>query len=285
MMALLGLGTAAFVPNYGLPGASSAAPSACLLKEAVERGIRYIDTAPAYGLSEALLGELADLLRARRVRLCTKLRPDALADGIAESLRQLRYDVVDTLLVHSARRDNLLVPQVAQALWAAKESGRASLTGASTYGADDARIALGRPWCDVVQVEHSILNPSVVRAVAGIKRPGQEIVVRSVLCKGLLTARRRHAGNLVCEAAALLDRLEALAWDWGLSLPELAIRFALDSPGVDVVVVGISSVPELDTALSAIRRRPLEAWQMEALAEFDSSSEDWSHPERWPAGG
>lgn len=285
MMALLGLGTATFIPNYGLPVAASAAPLTCLLREAVERGVRYIDTAPAYGPSEALLAELADLLRARQVRLCTKLPPDALAGGIAGSLRRLRCDSVDTLLVHSARRDDLLASRIAQALRAAKESRHASLTGASTYGADDARIALEQPWCDVVQVEHSILNPSVVRTVAETRRPGQEIAVRSVLCKGLLTDRRGHATHLDGAAAATLERLEARARDWGLSLPKLAIRFALDTPGVDIVLVGVTNLAELETVLAAARRAPLEPWQIGALVEFDRSREDWCHPERWPVTG
>jgi aryl-alcohol dehydrogenase-like predicted oxidoreductase len=167
-------------------------------------------------------------------------------------------------------------------LEAVKKSRRACLTGASTYGADDARLALAQPWCDVVQVEHSVLNPSVVHALAGVKRPGQEIAARSVLCKGLLTGRRRYATDLDVALAATLDRLEARAHDWGFTLPELAIRFALDTPGVDIVLVGMSNLPELETALAAARRTPLEQRQMEALAEFDCAYEDWSHPERWP---
>jgi aryl-alcohol dehydrogenase-like predicted oxidoreductase len=167
-------------------------------------------------------------------------------------------------------------------LEAVKKSRRACLTGASTYGAGDARLALVQSWCDVVQVEHSVLNPSVVRALAGVKRPGQEIAARSVLCKGLLTARRRHATDLDGALAARLDRLEAQALDWGFSLPELAIRFALDTPGVDIVLVGVSNLTELDVALAATQRPPLEPWQREALAEFDRGQDDWVHPERWP---
>jgi aryl-alcohol dehydrogenase-like predicted oxidoreductase len=110
----------------------------------------------------------------------------------------------------------------------------------------------------------------------------QELVVRSVLCKGLLTARRHQGMHLDVSGRATLDRIESRALEWGMSLEELGIRFALDTPGVDVVLVGISRPNELETALAAATRPPLEAWQLASLSEFDCSLQDWSHPERWP---
>jgi aryl-alcohol dehydrogenase-like predicted oxidoreductase len=251
------------------------------LRSAIESGIGYIDTAAAYDGVEALLGEVADFLRLRCVRLCTKLTVYELDHDLAASLTRLKCDRVDTLLLHNARRSDLVDNRVADWMVQTKRQGHASLTGASTYGAEDAQLALEQLWCDVVQVEHSILNPSVVRILAALKRTGQEIVVRSVLCKGLLTARRHHATHLGTALAVTLDRLETRASEWGFSLPELAIRFALDTPGVNIVLVGMSSLTELETALAAARYAPLEPWQMESLAEFDCSFEDWSHPERW----
>jgi aryl-alcohol dehydrogenase-like predicted oxidoreductase len=121
----------------------------------------------------------------------------------------------------------------------------------------------------------------VVPALNAARRVGQEIVVRSVLCKGLLTDRRRCAQHLDGAVAVKLDGLDARAEQWGYSLPELAIRFALDTPGVDVVLVSASSVAELATAVAAAARVPLEPEQWESLAEFDCSSQDWVHPERW----
>jgi aryl-alcohol dehydrogenase-like predicted oxidoreductase len=41
-----------------------------------------------------------------------------------------------------------------------------------------------------------------------------------------------------------------------MTLPELAIRFALDTPGLDVVLVGIGSPEELATAVAARDRAP-----------------------------
>jgi aryl-alcohol dehydrogenase-like predicted oxidoreductase len=162
-----------------------------------------------------------------------------------------------------------------------KREHLARRTGASTYGVDNARTALAQAWCDVVQVEHSLVNPSVVAALSRAKQPGQEIVARSVLCKGLLTSYRHEVAHLAADAEAWLTRLERLAVQWGFTLAQLAIRFALDTPGIDVVLVGIASVADLDDAVATAARPPLAAWQLDELREFDRSHEDWTHPERW----
>jgi aryl-alcohol dehydrogenase-like predicted oxidoreductase len=278
--AVLGLGTASFLADYGIGTGGLQDKPLSLLESALTRGVSYLDTASAYGESELWIGRLPAPLR-QTARVCTKLKPDELPQALGDSLQRLQLPSVDTLLVHSARERDLTDERLADGLCAARAAGQIERAGASTYGAADAVRLLQQPWCDVVQIEHSVLNPAVVPVLKHVRRPGQEVVVRSILCKGLLTPRRRLAAYLPCAAQRRLDRLEALATSWEYTLPELAVRFALDTPGVDVVVVGVSSRTELDVALSACDRPRLEASLLEALREFDCSAEDWTHPERW----
>lgn len=289
---ILGLGTATLLSGYGL-GASALNRSekASLLRTAIEGGIRYIDTASAYGECEELLGEQVSLLKGRQVRVCTKInsahgysKAETSVEKVKASMRRLRLENLDTVLLHSARRDDLRSPQTADAFDIVKRECGVHLTGGSTYGLDDAGAAVGLPWCDVLQVEYSILNQSVVRAILPSLRQDQELVVRSVMCKGLLTGRRWCAPDLLQELGSVIDELEEMATGWGYSLPELAIRFALDTPRVNVVLVGVSSTAELDVALRARDRTPLSHEQMQMLGEFDYSDIDCVHPERWEKG-
>jgi len=279
---ILGLGTATFLSGYGLgPSGVGGAGRESLIHEAVKKGIMYVDTAVAYGDAESSLGELAGLLSTRRVRVCTKLVLSDLSGGLDSSLKRLGCVLVDTVLLHSAKQAELVDGSVLRAFGEMRKNKQVTHTGASTYGAEDAIVALGQPWCDVLQVEHSILNPSVVKAVVPLLRPGQELVVRSVLCKGLLTERRRHLPASFSRIVAAVDRLESVAREWGYMLPELAIRFALDTPGVNVVLVGVSNERELEMALRARDHKPLSAEQVEDLEKFDCSESDCVHPERW----
>jgi aryl-alcohol dehydrogenase-like predicted oxidoreductase len=283
--ASLGLGTATFIADYGIDGAPGPDDPAALIAACVEAGVRYIDTSAHYGNVETVLGAQRALLARHRARLCVKVAVRDWPGGVDEALVRLGVDGVDTVMLHSARGPVLRDPRVGDTMARVKATRRAARTGASTYGSDDARYVLEQPWGDAVQIEHSILNPSVARALGPGKRPGQEIVVRSVLCRGLLTSRRREAPHVGGgEVAAVLERLDAIADAWGFGdLAELAIRFALDSPFVDVVLVGIASPAELKVALSAAGRPPLSVPQLDALRAFDHSAEDWTHPERWVA--
>lgn len=270
------------MPGYGL-GARSAVNGTMLIRRAVAAGVTYLDSAAGYGESESLIGGLSRTITARGIRVCTKLSVEQLLSGrVADSLTCLRTPQIDTLLIHSARSADLSDPRPAQALAQLKNERVTRKAGASTYGSAGAVLALAQPWCDVVQVEHSLLNPSVVSQARVVKRAGQEIVVRSVLCKGLLTDRRASA-SLPADAVVTLDRLAQLSQEWAMPLAQLALRFALDTPAVDVVLVGVSTVAELDTALEAWTRPPLAPWQLEMLREFDRSDESWTHPEQWQA--
>jgi aryl-alcohol dehydrogenase-like predicted oxidoreductase len=133
----------------------------------------------------------------------------------------------------------------------------------------------------VVQIEYSILNQSVLQGITMAKRPNQEVVVRSVLCRGLLSSNPPALPGMPSAVRSTLAKLDQLARSWAFSLSELAIRFALDSPGVDIVLVGVADQQELDAALRVADLPCLNRDQMQTLKEFDLASLDFVHPERW----
>lgn len=284
--ALLGIGTANFIAAYGLQPAA-APPGAALVLSAMDRGVNYIDTAAAYGDAEQVLGGIAGAIAARGARVATKVAvapasgADAVLGDVQASLSRLRMPRVDTLLLHSAGADVLNAAAIEDACNVMRERGWAARTGASTYGAKDAAAALEKPWCGAVQFEYSLLNTSVLPAARAARRQGQELIARSVLCKGLLTNSWREAPALAAPLVPMLTALEARAAAWGYSLPGLAIRFALDTAGLDVVLVGVGSDSELDAALQARDGARLSPAQLGELAAFDASAQDAAHPERW----
>ena len=269
----LGIGTAAFLAGYGIGPA--AAPPDDLLRLAVERGIRYLDTAADYGDSETAVGRVL----VPGVRVCTKVPATATIDDVRASVARIGA-APDTILLHSAGLEQLSGAPAIEALREAKAAGLASRIGASTYGTDAAAFALDQPWCDTIQVEYSVLNQSVLRGLPAT-RAAREIVVRSVLCKGLLTSRRSAAPRFTEPLADALAGIEDCARDWGGTIEALAVRFALDSPGIDVVLVGVSNHAELETALAAAALPRLTQDQWARLAAFDRSGLDAAHPERW----
>ena len=273
--ATLGIGTATFRPDYGnVPGRDAGER---LLRAALDGGVRYLDTAADYGDGERAIGCVAG----DGVRVCTKLPAAATLDDVAASTARLGR-APDTILMHSAGAEQMAAAPIVGVLREAKARGLVQRIGASTYGVDNARHALQQPWCDAVQVEYSVLNQSVMRGISR-RASGQEIVVRSVLCRGLLTARPPQSPRLPARAQDAIDALAGYARDWNRGIEELAIRVALDTPGVDVVLVGVGTDDELEIALRAAASRPLTIGEWDRLAALDRSDEDVTHPERWKA--
>lgn len=122
MLSVLGLGTVKLGRDQGVkyPDAFTIpddAAAAALIAEAHELGINLIDTAPAYGNSEERLGRLLAGQRERWV-ICSKVGEE-FEDGVSRfdfsaahtrasverSLRRLRTDRIDIVLVHSDGND------------------------------------------------------------------------------------------------------------------------------------------------------------------------------------
>lgn len=75
------------------------------LETALELGITYFDTAPAYGngISETLFGDVLGSVEPQKIFLATKCVPtdyDGVMRSIDESLKRLRRDYVDLLQIH-----------------------------------------------------------------------------------------------------------------------------------------------------------------------------------------
>ena len=111
------LGGAQFGLDYGITnalGRIGAAEAARILNSAARAGVRQIDTAHAYGESEAALGAILCATPSLRFRIVTKLSPlDELADDCAgaqviaqvdaslkESLAHLGRTTLDAVLLH-----------------------------------------------------------------------------------------------------------------------------------------------------------------------------------------
>ena len=127
-VSLLGLGTVKLGRNRGLKYAAPfnlPTPVAAkrLLDAARALGVNLLDTAPAYGGSEARLGEL--LAGQRRdwvlvtkageefdgVRSTYNFTPEHITRSVQRSLRRLRTDYLDAVLIHSNGQDERIIAE------------------------------------------------------------------------------------------------------------------------------------------------------------------------------
>lgn len=149
------------VTAIGSGGAGITGPE--ILYRAIEQGVNYIDTAPAYGDSEDVFGEV---MRTRRDQVFLATKWAVLGDwtvdqclaSLHRSLKRLRTDRIDLLQLHSvdtgpgltgtprdgyARIDN---PHLHKAMDRARQDGKARFFGVTSH--DPQRAALLRHAID-----------------------------------------------------------------------------------------------------------------------------------------
>lgn len=279
--ARLALGTVQFGLDYGLTNAAGRVPEpevAAILALAAEAGIDLLDTATAYGDSEAVIGRLA----APSFRVVTKIGgpPARFADEVRGSAARLGR-APHAVLLHDARA--LVRPggeEVARGLEALRASGLARRIGFSVYtpGVLAAAVAMVRP--DVVQLPFSVLDRRFERSgwLARLRDAGTEVHARSLFLQGALLAPatpprlafadRILAGFRETCAAARLSPLAA------------CLAAGLEAP-LDRLVIGVTSRAELAAALDAAASAGPLPSAFAALATGDEALVD---PSRWPPG-
>lgn len=268
----LALGTVELGLDYGIPvpgeyGRPPASAAERLVHAAMDAGVNIIDTAQAYGNSEAVLGR-ALRNRRHRVVLATKstvqadgktLRGNALRRamlaGLENSLHLLRTDHVDIWQIHNVDRDLLdQADLVAEVFSEARASGMALWRGGSFYGPDLPLLALEKDLFDIVQVTYSVFDQRLgakLFPAATARRVG--ILARSVLLQGVLTDRADHLPDRLEPLKARSRRFRQLvAADRGGFTPaQAAISFALAEPRIGSVLVGVRAQSELHENLAA----------------------------------
>ena len=203
-----------------------------LIDRAWDLGVNLLDTAAAYGESEARLGELLKGNRQRWV-LCTKageihkdgksrydFSGQAIRRSVETSLRHLRTDYLDVVLVHSDGRDMeiLAKSETLDTLNALKRAGTIRAIGFSHKTVAGGMAALAQ--CDVIMTALSYGDRS------------QSDVVREAGVRG--------CGVLIKKPL-----------DSGGAAPE-ALRYVAAQPGVSSIVVGTTNLSHLEADVEAV---------------------------------
>lgn len=200
---------------YALPDEDEVAR---LLAGVLDAGINYVDTAPAYGVSEERLGRLLpdddDVVISTKVgetfaggRSTYAFDAASVRASVERSLQRLRRDSLDIVLVHSDGNDVEVLTRtdVVPTLAALRDEGLVRRIGFSGKTVDGARTAMS--WADALMVEYNLDDRSHEDVVAEAGASGVGVIVK----KGLGSGR--------------LD-------------PAASIEFVLGNPSVTCVVVG-----------------------------------------------
>jgi L-glyceraldehyde 3-phosphate reductase len=277
-----------------------------ICRRAFDRGVTHFDLAnnygPPYGAAEENFGRImATDFRPYRDELVISTKagydmwPGPYGDrgsrkyllaSLDQSLQRMGLDYVDIFYSHRFDPDTPL-EETLGALDSAVRAGKALYVGISSYSPGKAEEAvrilrdLGTPLL-IHQPSYSMLNRWIEDGLLDVLgEQGVGCIAFSPLAQGLLTDRyltgipedsRVRTGGALSEsmltdqALAKVSALNEIAARRGQSLAQLAIAWALRDPRMTSVVLGASSVRQLEDNLAALGNLKLSD---DELAEID----------------
>ncbi len=230
-----------------------------LLHAAIDGGINFFDTARLYGESELIMGR-AFRDRREKVLIATKCKHFRDSNGqipaygtlkkiisasLQESLAALQTDYIDVFMLHQADQAILQNEAVRQVFAELKQSGAIRATGASTYAADETRLAVESHDWDVIQLPFNLMDQRQKEIFPLASKQGVGLVIRSVLMKGLLTNKGKGLHPALKNVEDHIKNYAALTDARARDLPTLATKFALSFQEVSSVLIGIDSMDYL----------------------------------------
>jgi aryl-alcohol dehydrogenase-like predicted oxidoreductase len=263
--------------------------SVAALREAINGGCNFIDTADCYGLghSERLIGDvLSNANCASGVIVATKggtslshpgtqdFSPEHLEAAVEASLRRLRRETVDLYFLHNPPLDTIRRGEAFDVLERLIAKGKIRWGGVSVHNVEEARAAMAFPSCAAIHIVVNLLSHlSPHQAADGIleqvQASGLGLVARETLSNGFLSASHRMdlpysngdiRAHMTLEARrfriALATKLQA-GRDEAPTSSQLALRYVLDEPVVSTALVGMKTVKQVRENLAASDLAPL----------------------------
>lgn len=290
------LGTAQWGMPYGIAnrhGQPSGAEVDRVLQLAQDAGVRTLDTARAYGDSEAVIGERVGADRGWRI--VTKLDPDVggapqaaldrVEASVARSLRLLRRERLDVLLLHRWHHRHAYEGALWDRLRQYKRQGVIGRLGMSAANPQEAMEAAEDPEIEVMQVATSLLDQRLVRAGFFHRAEARhaEVFVRSAYLQGVVFLPAEDLPSHLRALGGHLQAIQAFATEHGRTSADVCISF-VKSLGCHVVV-GCETASQLAANLRAWRLPPLEQDALRALARvLGPLPDEVVDPSRWRLG-
>jgi aryl-alcohol dehydrogenase-like predicted oxidoreductase len=260
----------------------SADNAVALVKQALDLGVNFLDTAQNYG-TEPIVGKaIAGVPRERLVISTKKTLPPAdhpnpqteVIQGLEQSLKLVGTDYIDVYHLHGVEPKDYDVAKhrLMPAMRRLKEQGKIRFIGVTEGFATDwahtmLQESLKEDLWDVVMVGFSLLNPSARKTVFPLTAKNGAGVLNMFAVRRALSQPERlqtlcrelvEKGAIRKDSVDVNDPLAFLTKETdAATVPEAAYRFCRHEQGVDVVLTGTGNPAHLKENVAAILKPAL----------------------------
>jgi aryl-alcohol dehydrogenase-like predicted oxidoreductase len=290
--------------NFSYGHALSKDEAITLVRQAVDRGVTFFDTAEVYGpfTNEEIVGEALKPVR-DKVVIATKFgfdlsgpdrkpgaapinsKPETIKRAVEGSLKRLQIDVIDLLYQHRVD-PNVPIEDVAGAVKELIAEGKVRHFGLSEPGAQTVRRAHAVQPITALQNEYSLWTrgPETNGILEACEELGIGLVAYSPLGKGFLTGAmsketklgegdfRKNLPRFTPEAMernqALIDLLQRIADEKKGTPAQIALAWLLAQKPWIVPIPGTTKLHRLDENLAAadVELTPADLAEIQAAA-------------------
>lgn len=298
-ISIISLGTVQLGLNYGINnnnGKPDRRTAFDILNSAINEGINTLDTAAAYGDSEAVIGEWLKTIPAEKHPfIATKLKAldhSSLANlredvkrKVEESKENLGLSQLPLLMLHSCDEYICDVENITKVFDELKSAGDIKFSGISAYAHHDYGI-IANSGFDAVQIPMNLFDWRQVDC-GGYKKlveSGMMIFVRSIYLQGLIFRDSAKLEDDMQFCRETLEKFEGFCEKFGMSRIQLALSYAVSMPGITSLVLGSETAAQVADNASLMRSvTKLTDEQMEELhVAFGNTSERVLNPNKWP---
>jgi len=232
-----------------------------------EIGGTVVDTAHAYGDSEAVIGEFTSSLANRKqLFIATKLTAPGgdVAQGeamLAESLRRLQTDHIDLMQVHNMTGAEAILPKLAE--W--KQQGKLRYIGITTSKVPEhpQMLDLMRKYpLDFIQVDYSLGNRDAAYQILPLAQERRIAVLVNVPFGG--RNKKRNLISLVGKRPLPEWAAEFDATSWA----QFLIKYIVSHPAVTCTIPGTTTVKHLEDNNRGARGRLPDAAMRQKMEQF-----------------
>jgi len=243
------------------------------IKAALECGINFIDTAPAYnaGKAECYVGETLSKLKKRREVVISTKCGNKFVDGkylrcgskesilkqCDESLKNLKTDYIDIYLVHWPDPD-VELEETIDAVSTLKKEGKILHAGVSNFSKE--QIEEAQKYCKIeaFQPQYSLADRKDEKLIRWAHEQGLGIMTYGTLGGGILTGNYRKLRTfeqtdsrnrfypyfkepLFSKAMELLTIMDQIAEERNVSLAQIAEKWVIQKRFVSSCIIGAQS--------------------------------------------
>lgn len=254
----IALGTVQFGIDYGInssQGLTQPEEVKSILNYARSMDVDLLDTAPAYGNSEEVLGKA----NVDDFKIVTKTRyfdnfeisssdVDSIKNDFSCSLLDLRQSCIYGLLIHNAT--DLLKPgskKLFNQLKEFKQEKKICKIGVSVYDNYQLQSIIENFDIDIVQLPFNILDKRLIDSgmLKTLQNRGIEVHARSVFLQGLLLMTNQNRPSKFKRWSALWKMWDDWLHDNKITALEATIRYVISMSEIEKVLVGVKTTEQL----------------------------------------